>query len=579
MLKKPIKLELFSTSCGKMNPIWREFQARSERFQQAIHCKLNSMRDDSWENESGDSAFLDFLTTSGRLDPLAAARARKAQEETGQAIDSILAELGLFEERPLADALASYLQLDTANDEPPEAWLGEQLQSHNDFMRRSQIRPLQMDDATITLATAAPLVATPIEAFGFLLGRKPIVKVATRSQIQRHWEQLHHTMDTAQGDANSRNLDDIDRLRDVAAEAPIIRLLNSMVSKAIDRQASDIHIELFADHLQIRYRIDGHLQLAERLERGLHLGLVSRIKILSRLNIAEQRLPQDGRMTMAVKGRDVDLRVATSPTASGENIVLRVLDKRGLNLDLGALGFSENEKRQFTRILAQPNGIILVTGPTGSGKTTTLYSALTLLNKPDVKVFSIEDPIEYNIRGINQILVRPQIELSFANILRSVLRQDPDVIMVGEIRDRETAQIAVQAALTGHLVLSTLHTNSAIASITRLRDLGIDDFLLASSLRAVIAQRLVRKTCESCAAHGCPACHSTGYSGRTVIAEILPITPALSKAISAGAAENEIEAFARNGEFRTLAQSAEDKRKAGITTQAEILRVLGAGSA
>ena len=526
---------------------------------------------------SDGDAFIDYLESSAVLDSLAADRAKSARRASAQRIDTVLLELGLLEEETLAENLSSFLGLSRVQAADFPATLADGFAAHLPFLRRTQLIPIAQNESTITLATATPLDDTSPRAFGYLLGLKPILRVATRSALLQQFEALSGGDN---GDAQSTsefNGDDIERLRDVASEAPIIKLLNRLIASAVDRQASDIHIELLEDHLRVRYRIDGYLQIVERLERGLHLGLVSRIKILSRLNIAEQRLPQDGRMRLAVKGRDIDLRVATSPTSLGENLVLRVLDKRGISFDLESLGFAASAAKKLNQILIAPNGVILVTGPTGSGKTTTLYAALSILNKPDSKIFSIEDPIEYNMRGINQILVRPQIELTFANILRSVLRQDPDVIMVGEIRDKETAQIAVQAALTGHLVLSTLHTNSAVSSITRLRDLGIDEFLITSSVRAILAQRLVRKLCKICSGEGqtCNSCHGTGYSGRTVVYEILTMSDAIRQAVTDRRPEIELENLAKAEGMIDIEACGQSKIRSGETSVAELLSLTG----
>jgi general secretion pathway protein E len=375
---------------------------------------------------------------------------------------------------------------------------------------------------------------------------------------------------------------DVERLRDIASEAPIIRLLNRLVTTAVERNASDIHIEPLEDHVRIRFRIDGALQVTEHLDRGLQLGLVSRVKILARLNIAEQRLPQDGRIRLAVRGRDIDFRISTSPTLHGESVVLRILDRKDIALDFAALGFPEDAISQLRKLISTPNGVILVTGPTGSGKTTTLHAALTLLNQPTLKTFTVEDPIEYHLKGVNQVLVRPQIGLDFASVLRSILRQDPDIIMVGEIRDAETAKIVVQASLTGHLVLSTLHTNSAASSITRLRNIGVDNFLIVSSVRAIVAQRLVRKLCNECKKSngihyepfGCIKCHATGYSGRTVICEILELSDAIKAGVLSEQPEAELEAIAERDGMRSLYESGMTKVRSGETSLEEVLRIV-----
>jgi general secretion pathway protein E len=477
---------------------------------------------DRYIGNTTEDGFLAYLADEAILDPIAIQRVSAAQRSSLQPIDTILMELGLLEETKLADALADYLGLERIQGHELPTDIPDDLKIPQEFLHRSHVLPISWTEQTVTLAVARPLDDGPARSLAYFLGLKPILKVATISDLTRQLASLHiqdsataETLST--GDASSG---DVERLRDIASEAPIIRLLNKLVTAAVDRNASDIHIELLEDHIRVRFRIDGALQIAEILDRNLHLALVSRVKILARLNIAEQRLPQDGRIHLAVKGRDIDLRVSTTPTLYGENVVLRILDRKGLMLDFALLGYAASAIAQLKRILSVPNGVILVTGPTGSGKTTTLYAALTMLNNLQSKIFTVEDPIEYHLKGINQILVRPQIGLDFASILRSVLRQDPDIIMVGEIRDGETARIAVQASLTGHLVLSTLHTNSAASSITRLRNLGVDDFLIVSSLRAIVAQRLVRKLCKHENATKCERCLGTGYAGRTVIYEI-----------------------------------------------------------
>ena len=526
-----------------------------------------------------NGSFIGFLERSGALDHSSGGRARSALKQSAQSVDTVLLELGLIEEERLAEAQSQFLGLTRIAGSDFPAELEESFVDHKEFLRRAQLIPVNRTTSSIEFATASPLGSTSARSLAYLLGLQLSLRVATRSEMLRQVERLLSESSGIDTSAYSASHDDMERLRDVASEAPIIRLLNRVMARAVEGDASDIHIEMLDDHLRIRFRVDGQLQEVERLDRNLHLGLVSRIKILSRLNIAEQRLPQDGRLSIAVKGRDVDLRVATVPASYGENVVLRILDKGALSLDFASLGFSEQAEKQINRLLASPHGIILVTGPTGSGKTTTLYAALTSLNKPNLKIFSIEDPVEYNIRGINQILVRPQIDLTFATILRSVLRQDPDVIMVGEIRDRETAQIAVQAALTGHLVLSTLHTNSAAASLTRLQDLGVDDFLINSSVRAVIAQRLVRKLCSSCRGKGrdCNTCQGSGYRGRTVVYEIIEMTDEIRDAITRKREAKDIEKIAKSDGFKSLLECGEKKIAAGETTRAELLRVVGAG--
>jgi general secretion pathway protein E len=384
--------------------------------------------------------------------------------------------------------------------------------------------------------------------------------------------------------------EDAERLKDLASEAPVIRLVNQIISRAVETQASDIHLEPFEEGLRVRYRYDGVLHETDAPPPRLTAAITSRVKIMARLDIAERRLPQDGRIRMAVRGQDVDFRVSTVPSLHGEKVVLRVLDRNAVTFDFARLGL--------------PNGIVLVTGPTGSGKTTTLYTGLLALNATTRNVVTVEDPIEYRLRGINQIQVKPQIGLDFASLLRSILRQDPDVVMVGEIRDLETAQIAVQAALTGHLVLSTLHTNSAAATITRLRDMGLEDYLLTAVLRGILAQRLVRRLCPHCAQPvpapdelvqrfdlhrrsgngaitlrhpvGCPQCRGTGYRGRLAIAEFLMPDEGIERLIFARADHTEIERAAVAAGMVTMFDAGLNAALAGDTTIEEVVRSIRA---
>jgi general secretion pathway protein E len=393
--------------------------------------------------------------------------------------------------------------------------------------------------------------------------------------------------------------DDVNHLRDMAFEAPVVRLVNLLVEGALAADASDIHIEPFEDSLRVRYRIDGLLADQEAPPRRLQAALTSRIKIMAEMNIAERRLPQDGRIRVTAQdGRRVDIRVSTVPTVHGESIVMRLLDRSSVFLPLDRLGFSRPIAQAVETLIHRPHGILLVTGPTGSGKTTTLYAGLDKINRPDLKIITVEDPVEYQLRGINQIPVRPKIGLSFAAGLRHIVRQDPDVIMVGEIRDLETAEIAIQAALTGHLVLATLHTNDAPAAVTRLQDMGCEPYLVSSVLNGVLAQRLVRRICEACRApdpgapaellalgvtdaagvelfrgKGCDGCRGTGYRGRTGIYELFRITDEVRGLIVRKVPAAEIRRRAVEQGMATLREDAWAKACAGQTTVAEILRV------
>jgi general secretion pathway protein E len=392
--------------------------------------------------------------------------------------------------------------------------------------------------------------------------------------------------------------EDIGHLKDLAAEAPIIKLVNLLITRAVEGRASDIHIEPFEDELKVRYRIDGVLHDVESAPKRLQAAIVSRIKIMAKLNIAERRLPQDGRIRLKVGEGEIDLRVSTIPVLHGESVVMRILRKEGIVIDLDLLGFPPDTLSGFNQLINKPNGIILVTGPTGSGKTTTLYGALDKINSPDKKIITVEDPIEYQLKGVNQIQVKPQIGLNFASALRHIVRQDPDIIMIGEIRDLETAEIAIQSALTGHLVFSTLHTNDAPSAITRLIDMGVENFLLSSTVRGILAQRLVRVICASCKeidqatankdelsvlgigkntilyqGKGCEHCTFTGYYGRSGIFELLVVNEEMRRLILKGADANELRDAARRLGMRTLFENGAEKIKAGVTTLSEVLRV------
>ncbi len=392
--------------------------------------------------------------------------------------------------------------------------------------------------------------------------------------------------------------EDVGHLKNLASEAPIIKLVNLLITRALESRASDIHIEPFEDSLKIRYRIDGVLHPVETAPKKLLPAIISRVKIMAKLNIAERRLPQDGRIRIKVGRKEIDLRVSTIPVLYGESVVMRILDKEGIDIHLGHLGFSEDTLSQFHKLISKPNGIILVTGPTGSGKTTTLYGTLDEINSPDRKIITVEDPVEYQLKGVNQIQVKPGIGLNFANTLRHIVRQDPDVIMIGEIRDLETAEIAVQSALTGHLVFSTLHTNDAPSAVTRLLDLGVERFLLSSTIRGIMAQRLVRVICPNCRerdvsavnreelaifgldgdvelyrGRGCEACTFTGYYGRKGIFELLVVDDDIRKLILRNPDANELRQTARKLGMKTLLEDGAEKVRRGMTTLHEVFRV------
>jgi general secretion pathway protein E len=375
--------------------------------------------------------------------------------------------------------------------------------------------------------------------------------------------------------AMMRQLPAVEDLLETSDDAPIIRLLNALLTQAARDGASDIHIEPYERHSAVRFRVDGTLREVVQPNRALHAALISRLKIMADLDIAEKRLPQDGRISLRIGTRAVDVRVSTLPNAHGERAVLRLLDKSGGKLTLPSVGMGGETLARFDALIAQPHGIVLVTGPTGSGKTTTLYAALGKLDASSVNIMTVEDPIEYELPGVGQTQVNARIDLDFAKALRAILRQDPDVIMIGEIRDFETAQIAIQASLTGHLVLATLHTNDAASAVTRLTDMGIEPFLLSSSLLGVLAQRLVRKLCAHCQGAGCTACGSTGYSGRTGVFELLVTDEPIRALIHRRASEAEIRDAAKAGGMTLMREDGEALVKAGLTSREELLRVTG----
>ncbi|MHB8790969.1 MAG: type II secretion system ATPase GspE [Desulfobulbaceae bacterium] len=427
------------------------------------------------------------------------------------------------------------------------------------------------------------------------------INMAYDRSSQVHADQVMHDMDEENPEAIISEIEETADLLDDTSDAPVIKLVNLMLAQAVRDNASDIHIEPYQDMVKIRKRVDGILYDMYRPPKHVQSKLVSRVKIMAKLDIAEKRLPQDGRIEIRIADRNVDIRVSTLPTSFGERVVMRLLDKSNVLLSLPALGMSQKDLDTFHKLIRAPYGIILVTGPTGSGKTTTLYSALSILNSPDINIITIEDPVEYQIKGISQVQVNPKIDLTFANGLRTIVRQDPDVILVGEIRDLETAEIAIQSALTGHLVFSTLHTNDAASAITRLVDMGVESFLVSSSINAILAQRLVRKVCTHCSeqftpgreylaqvgltpedlggrslfrSRGCPECLNTGYQGRIGIFELMVMTEDLKNFILTTSDSNQIRRRAlADSDMLTLRQDGLQKVVAGLTTIEEIFRV------
>jgi general secretion pathway protein E len=477
------------------------------------------------------------------------------------------------------------------------------------FIRENQIIPLELKNNLLKVAMVNPTDRETVDALRVATGADIQIFAgdgkAIGDYIVKFYGQEPQNINRIIEDIGDTGFEflredeeDIGHLKDLASEAPIIKLVNMVITRAVESRASDIHIEPFEDELKVRYRIDGVLHDVESVPKKLQAAIISRIKIMAKLNIAERRLPQDGRIKLKVAEKEVDLRVSTIPVLYGEDVVMRILLKEGIVIDLDQLGFPAGTLRFFNQLIKKPNGIILVTGPTGSGKTTTLYGALDKINSPDKKIITVEDPIEYQLKGINQIQVKAQIGLNFASTLRHIVRHDPDIIMIGEIRDLETAEIAIQSALTGHLVFSTLHTNDAPSAITRLLDMGVESFLLSSTVRGILAQRLVRVICAHCRekdptgfapeelellgsetgivpyhGRGCEQCAHTGYYGRLGLFELLAIDEEIRRLVLKNVDASRLRELARQKGMRTLLEDGIDKVRAGVTTISEVLRV------
>ncbi len=477
------------------------------------------------------------------------------------------------------------------------------------FIRENKVVPLELKQDTLKIVMADPRNQAVIDAIKAAVSHNLEIYTSECQAIDDHLEKfysqemqdINKIIENIEDDSSIHYIqeeeDDVGHLQDLASEAPIIKLVNVIITRAIESRASDIHIEPFDDEVKVRYRIDGVLHDVEIIPKKLQAAIFSRIKIMAKLNIAERRLPQDGRIKLKVGGMEIDVRVSSIPILHGESIVMRLLGQSGVKIDMEQLGFPADSLVTFNKIIKNPNGIILVTGPTGSGKTTTLYGALDKINSPDKKIITVEDPIEYHLKGINQIQVMPQIGLDFPNILRHIVRQDPDIIMIGEIRDLETAEIAIQSSLTGHLVFSTLHTNDAPTAITRLLDIGVPSFLLAATIRGILAQRLVRVICPYCReidqeavkdertkelfagekvtlyrGRGCEKCAYTGFLGRSGIYELFTIDISIHSLIIKNPDVLQIREAARKSGMRTLMEDGLLKVKAGITTINEIFR-------
>lgn len=554
-----------------------------------------------------------LLVERGRLKESDLGRARRLHGETPEGtLTALLARLGLVSERDLADTWCELLEVPfmearQAPELPPEG-----VEVSPRFLRQQHVVPVDGGDGEPALLVADPGDAYPRQAMELACGCPLALRVGLRSDIddliERYYGQGRSAMGTivenlGEG-GGAGDEEDVQHLRDLASEAPVIRLVNLIVQRAVESRASDIHIEPFESRLKVRYRIDGVLTEVEAPPSSSTSAVISRVKIMARLDIAERRLPQDGRIQLRVQGKELDLRVSTVPTSFGESVVMRILDRESVVFDFSTLGFTDSFRKHFIDVLERPNGILLVTGPTGSGKTTTLYTALSRINTDRVKIITVEDPVEYQLEGINQIQAKASIGLDFAGALRSIVRQDPDVIMIGEMRDLETCRIAIQSALTGHLVLSTLHTNSAAGGVTRLLDMGVEDYLLGSTINGILAQRLVRRLDPETAVSYEPApeivaqfeldkytdelpvrlykpgsseANPSGYRGRQAIMEFLVMTEPLRRLIMQHADAGEIERVAREAGMRTMYEDGIAKAVAGVTTLEEVLRVTQEG--
>ena len=554
----------------------------------------------------------EILLESGKINKDKLEKVLSTQSSSTEGLARRLVDLGLISEIVLLETLGEYFDIPfvSLKDFPQQAIMLENLSEK--FMREYRFVPLSFNDNVLTIALSDPYDVYACDAVRMATGYEVEIKLAREEEILDAVGKLFNADTTSMGriiedigkdDKEELSIDDegdVDHLKDLASEAPVIRLVNLLITRAIELRASDIHLEPFEGDFTVRYRIDGVLHDVEAPPKRLQAAVISRIKIMAKLNIAERRLPQDGRIKLRVLGKEIDFRVSTLPTMFGESVVLRILDRESVILDLEKLGFPDYDLAKFRDLINRPYGIILVTGPTGSGKTTTLYAALSEINSPEKKIITVEDPIEYQLGGVNQVQVKSSIGLSFANVLRSILRQDPDIIMIGEIRDAETAEIAIHAALTGHLVFSTLHTNDAAGAVTRLLEMGMENYLISSSLLGIMAQRLVRVICTDCKetytpeigvmeelgvsqsevneltifkGAGCEKCANTGFRGRRGIYELLLINDEIRELILAKAASNIIKEKGRAHGMKTLREAGWHKVRAGISTVSEVLRV------
>ena len=545
-----------------------------------------------------------LLLEEGIVTPEDFRRAQTVHEQTGEPFTRVLVDEGIISENDLVRAIARQIGIDFVNlseetiDPAAAALIPESLS------RRYAVVPIRFEGDRLVVAMADPGNVLVVDDVRAVTGMSLIPKVATRSDIDQAISRLgrfdESVADLADILEEEEEATDLRSVEAATEEAPVVKLVNTLISRAVNERASDLHIEPGERDLRVRFRIDGVLHEVMTTPRSVSGAVVSRLKIRADLDIAERRVPQDGRVGLRVSGRPIDLRVATLPTIYGEKVVIRILDKEDAVLDLPDLGYLPHSLERFEKSYAKPYGAILVTGPTGSGKTTTLYATLNVLNRPDVNIITVEDPVEYRLSGITQVQVNRKAGLQFATVLKSMLRADPDIILVGEVRDGETARIAIEAALTGHLVLTTLHTNDSASSIGRLVDMGVEPYLVASAIDSILAQRLARKLCDRCRepfeappemvrqmelpdvdgpltvyrAVGCKACADTGYRGRVSVNEILLVSEEIERMAVERRPSNEIKQVSVEQGMRTLRQDGIDKVRLGLTTLEEVLRVV-----
>ncbi len=539
----------------------------------------------------------DMLLEIGKVNRADLDRAVEVQRQTGQKLGRILIDLGTISEEDLRFAYSKLLQIPVWEKKKEDRYpLVESIPKV--FLVANRVLPLRLNDEILDVALADPQDSLLVETVALASDKQIRVLAGCEKDILASLETMYEG-EVKEEDVTTSSIEvmeDVEHLRDMASEAPVIRLVNNVLTKAIEIGASDVHMEVFERNARMRYRVDGVLRELTPPPRELYNAIISRIKIMAKLNIAEKRLPQDGRIKMKVAGKEVDLRVSIIPMSHGEGVVMRILDRTAVTLDLEKMGFDREFLGKFRKIVNKPEGMLLVTGPTGSGKSTTLYAVLKELVSPEIKIITVEDPVEYSMDGVNQIQVNPQIDLTFASGLRSILRHDPDIILIGEIRDRETASIAIQASLTGHLVLSTLHTNDSASAFTRLMDMGMEDYLISSCVIGVLAQRLVRKMCEKCREayvpgedirqtvglkegeflykpRGCDDCNNVGFKGRKCIAEFLCVDEAIRRLILTHKDSGEIMKEAVKRGTKSLWEDGLGSVRRGETTLEELLRV------